>query len=148
MLPADMMGGVSAARKKDLEASDEALRKFVSQVDEVLRNLEGSAGNPAKVSAQTIRASSLSSGRRDAFPEAHSLYSQYNSVHEQLTTLSKTLHLHIEAIGIAVKGAAHGYEKLEDDQRRRFWEIRAEILEIEKAASGRHSAKDESGMGA
>ncbi|MET9392339.1 DUF2563 family protein [Streptomyces sp. NPDC006624] len=148
MLPADMVGGASAARKADLEASNEALRKFVSQVDGVLRTLEESAGNPKRVGAQTIKASSLSSGRADAFPEARSLYTQYNSVHEQLTTLSKTLHLHIEAIGIAVKGAAHGYENLDDEQRRRFWEIRSEIKQIEQRASRQHSAENESGMGA
>lgn len=148
MLPADMVGGVSAARKADLEASNEALKKFVTQVDGVLRALEESAGNPKRVSAQTIRAASLSSGRAGVFPEAQSLYTQYNSVHEQLTTLSKTLHLHIEAIGIAVKGAAHGYEKLEDDLRRRFHEIRAEIAEIQQNTSGQHTRKDDSGMGA
>jgi hypothetical protein len=148
VLPADMMGGASAARKADLEASNEALGKFVSQVDAVLRTLEESAGNPKRVGAQTIKASSLSSGRADAFPEARSMYTQYNSVHEQLTTLSKTLHLHIEAIGIAVQGAAHGYEKLEDDQRRRFWEIRSQIDQIEKETSRKHSAGHESGIGA
>jgi Zn-dependent oligopeptidase len=148
VLPADMVGGVSAARKADLEASNEALKKFVTQVDGVLRALEESAGNPKRVSAQTIRASSLSSGRAGVFPEAQSLYTQYNSVHEQLTTLSKTLHLHIEAIGIAVKGAAHGYAKLEDDQRRRFHEIQVEIKEIQQSTSGKYTRKDDSGMGA
>ncbi|MEV5317766.1 hypothetical protein AB0K92_08875 [Streptomyces sp. NPDC052687] len=148
MLPADMVGGASAARKADLEASNEALKKFVSQVDEVLQRLEGSAGNPKRVSAQTISASSLSNGGAGVFPEAHSLYTQYNSVHEQLTTLSKTLHMHIEAIGIAVKGAAHGYTALEDDVRRRFYEIQAEIKEIRQNASGQYTGKDDSGMGA
>jgi Zn-dependent oligopeptidase len=148
VLPADMVGGASAARKADLEASNEALKKFVSQVDEVLQRLEGSAGNPKRVSAQTIRASSLSSGRADVFPEAQSLYAQYNSVHEQLTTLSKTLHLHIEAIGIAVRGAAHGYATLEEDQRRRFYEIQVEVKEIQQSTSGKYTGKDESGMGA
>lgn len=148
MLPDDMAGGVSAARATDLEVSGELLKDFVDRVDAVLRGLEESAGNPTRVGAQTIKASSVSSGRADVFPEAQSLYSQYNSVHEQLTTLSKTLHLHIEAIAIAVKGAANGYDKLEDEQRRRFQEIRWELESMQDDKSGRHSSKSESGMGA
>ncbi|MFC9915160.1 hypothetical protein [Streptomyces sp. NPDC127197] len=148
MLPADMVGGVSAARAADLEASGEALSDFVSRVDAVLRGLEESAGNPSKVGAQTIKASSLSNGRADVFPEAHSLYAQYNSVHEQLTTLSKTLHLQIEAIGIAVKGASIGFDNLEEEQRQRFWAIQWEIDQIQDRKSGQHAGEGKSGMGA
>ncbi|GEC06380.1 hypothetical protein SSP24_40350 [Streptomyces spinoverrucosus] len=146
MLPADMVGGVSAARAADLEASGEALGEFVSRVDAVLRTLEESAGDPAKVGAQTIRASSLSNGRADVFPEAQSLYTQYNSVHEQLTTLSKTLHLQIEAIGIAVKGTANGFDELELEQRQRFWAIQWEIDQIQGQKSGQYSGEGKSEM--
>ena len=62
MLPVDMAGGVSAARAANLEASGEALDKFVKRVDAVLRDLETSAGNPTKVGAQSIRSTSLSAG--------------------------------------------------------------------------------------
>ncbi|QIJ66754.1 hypothetical protein G7Z13_25805 [Streptomyces sp. JB150] len=148
MLPADMVGGVSAASKADLEVSGELLKDFVSRVDGVLRSLEASAGNPARVGAQTIKPSSLSNGRADVFPEAHSLYTQYNSVHEQLTTLSKTLHLQIEAIGIAVKGAANGFDQLELEQRQRFWAIQWEISQLQERTSGRHDGEGTSGMGA
>jgi hypothetical protein len=34
-----------------------------------------------------------------AFPEAQGPYDQYTRVHQELTVLSKTLHLQIEAIG-------------------------------------------------
>jgi len=54
VLPADMVGGVSATRAKDLEASSEALTDFVNRVDKVLRDLESSAGNPKRVGAQTV----------------------------------------------------------------------------------------------
>lgn len=148
MLPADMVGGASAARAADLEASSEALSDFVSRVDAVLRDLEGSAGDPTKVGAQTIKASSLSNGRSDVFPEAHTLYTQYNSVHDQLTTLSKTLHLQIEAIGIAVRGASIGFDNLEEEQRQRFWAIQWEIDKIQSKTSGHASGDGKSGMGA
>ncbi|MGY1578877.1 DUF2563 family protein [Streptomyces sp. MN13] len=140
---------MSVAGGKDVDVSSiSMLKDFADRVDAALRDLEESAGNPKKVGAQTIKASSLSSGRADLFPEAQSLYSQYNSVHEQLTTLSKTLHLHIEAISIGVRGAADGYQNLEDDQRRRFQEIRWELRSMQRDKSGQHSNKDESGIGA
>ncbi|OIJ65651.1 DUF2563 family protein [Streptomyces mangrovisoli] len=135
MLPADMVGGVSATRAANLEASGEALTTFMKRVDGVLRDLESSAGNPTKVSAQTIRAGSLNSGTQGDFPEAHGLYEQYHAVHEKLTSLSKTLHLQIEAIGIAVQGAHKGFDALEEDQRRRFWEIQTEIDKLQPKKS-------------
>ncbi|WP_189819833.1 hypothetical protein [Streptomyces olivaceoviridis] len=140
MLPSDMVRGVSATRAANLEASGEALGKFVGQVDEVLSALEGSAGNPAKVGAQTIRAASLTSGGESEFPEAHGLYKQYSRVHHELTTLSKSLHLQIEAIGIAVAGARNGFDSLEEEQRQRFWVIQAEIKKLQPRADDKQHA--------
>ncbi|MDL5204133.1 hypothetical protein [Streptomyces sp. ALI-76-A] len=140
MLPADMVGGVSATRAANLEASDEALKAFVDRVDAVLRDLESSAGNPTKVGAQTIKATSLSSGQEGVFPEATGLYAQYQRVHRELTSLSKSLHLQIEAIGIAVQGARHGFNNLEEEQRRRFWEIQTEVTKIQGAKDGKQRA--------
>ncbi|MBJ6640647.1 hypothetical protein H4K36_27325 [Streptomyces sp. DHE7-1] len=127
MLPADMVGGVSAA---NLKASGDALKKFVSRVDAVLKDLEGSAGNPTRVGQQAIRKGSLSS-TSGQFHEADALYGTFNAVHERLTTLSKTLHLQIEAIGIAVLGAKGTFDNLEEEQRRRFWEIQGEIKKLD-----------------
>ncbi|AKJ10397.1 hypothetical protein ABB07_10305 [Streptomyces incarnatus] len=137
MLPADMVGGVSATRAANLEASGEALDAFVKRVDNVLKTLEGSAGNPAKVEAQKIRPTSLTSGAADIFPEAHGLYHQYTRVHDELTKLSRNLHLQIEAIGIAVQGAHVGFDNLEEEQRQRFWAIQAQIGKGQDAADGK-----------
>ncbi|WP_216589783.1 hypothetical protein [Streptomyces brasiliscabiei] len=142
MLPAGMAGGVSAARAANLEASGEALDKFVKRVDAVLRDLETSAGNPTKVGAQTIRATSLSTGADSVFPEAHGLYAQYNRVHQELTSLSKTLHLQIEATAIAVQGAHRGFDNLEEELRRRFYAIQGEIKEIQDAKGGQQRVGD------
>ncbi|MFF4474007.1 hypothetical protein ACFYZ3_31200 [Streptomyces sp. NPDC001599] len=133
MLPAEMVGGVSAARAANLEVTGEALSTFVKRVDSALRNLEGSAGDPTRIGAQRIKPSSLNSGSAAAFPEAHALYLQYNRVHEELTSLSKTLHLQIEAIGIAVRGAHVGFDNLEEEQRRRFQLIQTQLKRIEDA---------------
>lgn len=129
VLPADMTGGVSVTRAANLEASGDALKKFVSRVDAVLRDLEGSAGNPTRVGAQAVRQGSLSSGGA-AFHEADALYTTFNAVHEKLTNLSKTLHLQIEAIGIAVLGAKGTFDGVEEEQRRRFYEIQTEIKRL------------------
>ncbi|AXL91288.1 hypothetical protein C4J65_25515 [Streptomyces sp. CB09001] len=136
MLPAEMVGGASAARAANLEVTGEALSTFVKRVDSALRNLEGSAGDPTHIGAQRIKPSSLNSGSTSAFPEAHALYLQYNRVHEELTSLSKTLHLQIEAIGIAVRGAHVGFDNLEEEQRRRFAQIQTQIKQIEDDSGG------------
>ena len=145
MLPADMVGGVSATRAKDLEVSGDVLSVFVNRVDKVLRDLEGSAGNPTRVGAQTINLGSLHSGGRGAFHEADGLYDQYHAVHDKLTSLSKALHLQIEAIGIAVQGAMHGFDNLEEDQRRRFWVIQSEIQDVQASESPTGAKRDGDG---
>ncbi|WP_432139392.1 DUF2563 family protein [Streptomyces sp. bgisy154] len=127
------MGGVSSRRATDLKASSEALTTFVKRVDAILTDLEQSAGSPTRVGAQTINAGSLNSGSMAAFPEAQGLYSQYQRVHQELTALSKILHLQIEAIGIAVRGAYVGFENLEEEQRQRFHAIQTQIRETQDA---------------
>jgi hypothetical protein len=148
VLPADMVGGVSAARAANLEASGEALSDFASKVDKVLGNLESSAGNPAKVGAQTIKATSLTSGAESVFPEAHGLYSQYTRVHTELTSLAKSLHLQIEAIGIAVQGARVGFDNLEEEQRQRFWAIQEQIGKTELEVDGKQHTGNDATSGA
>ncbi|MGW1917411.1 hypothetical protein ACWCQS_43820 [Streptomyces sp. NPDC002076] len=128
---------MSATRAANLEASGEALDVFVKRVDNVLKTLEGSAGNPAKVEAQKIRQTSLTSGGADIFPEAHGLYYQYTRVHGELTKLSRDLHLQIEAIGIAVQGARVGFDNLEEEQRQRFWAIQQHIQGTQDTNDGK-----------
>ncbi|MFI0242693.1 hypothetical protein [Streptomyces sp. NPDC016845] len=134
MLPADMVGGPSATRAANLEYTNEALTTFQKRVDAVLKDLDSSAGSPTKVSAQSINKSSLHSGAGD-FPEAEQLYTQYNAVHTNLVTLSKTLTLQIEAISIAVQGAHRGFGNLEEEQRQRFWAIQTEISKLQDTGS-------------
>ncbi|MEU6537485.1 hypothetical protein [Streptomyces sp. NPDC047000] len=139
---------MSADRTANLEASSEALSDFAAKVDKVLGDLESSAGNPAKVGAQTIKPASLTSGTESVFPEAHGLYSQYQRVHTELTTLSKSLHLQIEAMGIAVQGARVGFDNLEERQRRRFWAIQAQIGKIEGTGDQTQHAGNDAKSGA
>ena len=121
MLPADMGGGGSA----DLRRGMEALTTFKKRVDGVLATFTDSAGSSTKVEAQRISRASFSGAGQ--FGEASGLYAQYHRVHERLTSLSATLGLQIEALRIAVHGADIGFDNLEEEQRRRFWEIQTRV---------------------
>ena len=121
MLPADMGGGGGA----DLRRGMEALTTFKKRVDAVLTNFEGSPGSSAKVEAHRLSAASFCGTGR--FDEATGLHKEYERVHERLTSLSKSLGLQMEALQIAVHAADVGFDNLEEDLRRRFWEIRTEV---------------------
>ncbi|GGY01704.1 hypothetical protein [Streptomyces minutiscleroticus] len=109
----------------DLRRGLEALTTFKKRVDGLLKTLEGSAGSPTKVEAQRISRASFSGP--GTFHEASGLYAQYNNVHERLVSLSKTLGLQIESMRIAVHGADIGFDNLEEEQRRRFWQIQTRV---------------------
>ncbi|MGW2874783.1 hypothetical protein ACWDBP_00475 [Streptomyces sp. NPDC001233] len=111
----------------DLRRGLEALKTFKSRVDTLLGTFEGSPGGPKKVAMHTLSPTSFCG--KGEFAEAAGLHSQYETVHERITSLSKSLALQIEAMQIAVHGADIGYDKLEDDLRRRFHEIRTQINE-------------------
>ena len=126
-----MGGGGSGGA--DLKVGMEALTTFKKRVDTVLATFEGSPGSSTKVAGQRISRASFS-GEGATFAEATGLYAQYDRVHERLTSLSKTLGLQIEAMWIAVHGAEVGFGNLEEEQRRRFWEIQTQTnWESEKA---------------
>ncbi|AVH56171.1 hypothetical protein C4B68_10740 [Streptomyces dengpaensis] len=135
-----MAGGVSASRAANLEASGEMLSTFQKRVTALLAEFEGSAGSTTKVGSQRIARTSLHSGS-SCFAEAEDLYDQYERVHERLTSLTKTLGLQIEAIGIAVKGAKIGFSNLEEDLRHRFWEIQTELQQEQDSAQREKAGK-------
>ncbi|GAB2972661.1 hypothetical protein GCM10023080_040980 [Streptomyces pseudoechinosporeus] len=103
----------------------EALGTFKKRVDTVLSTFEGSPASPQKIAAHALSEASFSGA--GGFAEAKGLHSQYERVHERLTTLSKHLGLQIEAMQIAVMGADGNFSNLEEEQRRRFYEIGEEI---------------------
>ncbi|MBM7171065.1 hypothetical protein JQK87_22220 [Streptomyces sp. G44] len=135
MLPTDGHGGTSPPSGADLKRGLEALKTFRRRINTLLTEFEGSAGSASKVGTQKVSRTSFS-GTGSAFPEADGLYSQYDQVHERLTSLSKMLGDQIEAMGIAVHGADIGFDNLEDDLRQRFWTIQTRI-DREQGAAGR-----------
>ncbi|MTE21277.1 hypothetical protein F0L17_19585 [Streptomyces sp. TRM43335] len=114
--------GLSAGK---LRGELESLKDFKKRVDGILRTLEDSPASPARVGRQEVPRSAFGGD----FAEADGVYAQYNRVHTQLASLSKALGDQIEAMRIAVHGADIGFGNLEDDLKRRFWEIQGRALE-------------------
>ncbi|MFI6468196.1 hypothetical protein [Streptomyces sp. NPDC050538] len=142
MPPVDGGGG--------FRASLEALGTFKKRVDGVLSTFESSPGSAHKVGAHELTQASF--GGAGSFGEAKGLHAQYERVHERLTALSKNLGLQIEALQIAVSAAHNNFHNVDEDQRRRFWEIQTQLsrehadgLREQQAAEAAKNGKPEQG---
>lgn len=122
----------------DLAKGVGALRTFQKRVNDLLSDLEGGSAGRTKIAAQRVSRASFSGGNA-AFAEADGLYLQYNRVHQQLTSLSKTLGLQIEAMSIGVHASEVGYGNVEEDIRRRFAAIEGD-LQAEQDAQSKQDA--------
>lgn len=118
----------------------EALGTFKKRVDAVLSTFEGSPASPQKIAAHALSEASFSGS--GGFAEAKGLHSQYERVHERLTALSKNLGLQIEAMQIAVMGAHGNFSNIDEEERRRFWEIRTEISRQQEEAERERAAAE------
>ncbi|MDQ8706844.1 hypothetical protein RCO28_30890 [Streptomyces sp. LHD-70] len=128
----------------DLRLGVGALERFQKRVDALLSELEGGAAGSTKMAAQRIARSSFSAGNAP-FAEADGLYSQYNRVHEQLVSLSKSLGDQIAMLRIAVRGTEVGFGNLEEEHRARFHGIQTRILdERKRALAERHDVPQRS----
>ncbi|MFF8915829.1 hypothetical protein ACF08M_21510 [Streptomyces sp. NPDC015032] len=103
-----------------------ALETFRRRVNTLLADLEGSPAGKSKIAAQTVSRAALS-GQNACFAEADGLYTQYNRVHEALVALSKSLGDQIEYLSLGVHAAAVGFDNVDDDVRRRFYEIQVRL---------------------
>ncbi|WP_327379608.1 MULTISPECIES: hypothetical protein [unclassified Streptomyces] len=131
-----------AKGKGDLRKGVGALEDFQRKVNALLADLEGSPAGKSKVAAQTVSRSSFS-GQNACFAEADGLYTQYNRVHESLVTLSKSLGDQIEYLSLGVHAAAVGFDNVDDDTRRRFHEIQADLATERDRAQGEKPAEPE-----
>ncbi|HZG05967.1 MAG TPA: hypothetical protein VE546_20720 [Streptomyces sp.] len=118
------MAGSSGGLKGELES----LKDFKKRVDRILDDLESSPASPTKVKQQQVSRSSFGGN----FAEADGLYREYNRVHAQLTRLSQVLGAQIEAMRIAVHGADVGFGNLEDDLKRRFWQLQNRAYDFQQ----------------
>ncbi|MEU5283188.1 hypothetical protein AB0G97_04090 [Streptomyces sp. NPDC020755] len=126
----------------DLRRGVGALEKFKSRVDALLADFEGSAASKTKVADQKVSRASLS-GPNARFAEADGLYTQYNRVHSSLVSLSKSLGDQIEYLSLGVHAAAVGFDNVEDDIRRRFYEIQTRMDEEREKHAKSEQAKPE-----
>ncbi|MFF2964520.1 hypothetical protein ACFVT1_37845 [Streptomyces sp. NPDC057963] len=135
--PGDGGGG-----RGDLRRGVGALEKFRGRVNTLLADLEGSAAGKSKIAAQTVSRAALS-GQNACFAEADGLYTQYNRVHEALVSLSKSLGDQIEYLSLGVHAAAVGFDNVDDDVRRRFYEIQVRLDKEHDNAQAEKGGKPE-----
>lgn len=126
----------------DLRRGVGALEKFKSRVDTLLADFEGSAASKTKVADQKVSRASLS-GPNARFAEADGLYTQYNRVHTSLVSLSRSLGDQIEYLSLGVHAAAVGFDNVEDDIRRRFYEIQTRMDEEREKHAKSEQTKSE-----
>ncbi|WP_328395777.1 hypothetical protein OHS70_09830 [Streptomyces sp. NBC_00390] len=124
----------------DLERGVEALKKFRSSVDGVLKDLEGGDGGRTKVAAERVTRGSFGVGLD--FAEAEGFYKEYNRVHKALVSLSKSLGDQIELLIIGVHAADVGYDDVEEGMRARFHEIRSRLDKERDEAIERAEAQE------
>ncbi|MCH0560860.1 fungal transcription factor regulatory middle homology region domain-containing protein [Streptomyces sp. MUM 16J] len=131
----------------DLRRGLGALEIFQKRVHDALSTFESSPGASPNIARHAIGRASFS-GANVPFTEAHILYVQYKQVHERLTRLSKSLGLHIEALRLAVKAADTDYDDVDEEVRRRFWEIQSHLhQEYQQAAKTRQVGAPDAGYG-
>lgn len=126
----------------DLRRGVGALEKFRGRVNTLLAELDGSAAGKSKIAEQTVSRAALS-GQNACFAEADGLYTQYNRVHEALVSLSKSLGDQIEYLSLGVQAAAVGFDNVDDDVRRRFYEIQTRLDKEQEKAHGEKTDKHE-----
>ncbi|MGW1891693.1 hypothetical protein ACWCP6_15775 [Streptomyces sp. NPDC002004] len=105
-----------------------SFQKFQQRVDELIRDLKGSAAGSKKLGEEPLSRHQFGGGD-GAWVEASGLFASYHSVISELETLSKLLSDSIEGMGIAVMASHEGYHKIDTDLRDRMAAISAEATE-------------------
>ncbi|MFF5639098.1 hypothetical protein [Streptomyces sp. NPDC012825] len=109
----------------ELKTGVDALKKFRDRVDGIIADLASGPGGAAGLGRDQLKRASLGVGI--PFTEADGFFAEYHRVHTALVSLSKSLSGQIELLQIGVHAADVGYGNVEDEQRRRFHEIRARL---------------------
>ncbi|MFE0873928.1 hypothetical protein ACFW4X_03420 [Streptomyces smyrnaeus] len=128
--------------KADLKRRAEALKKLKKRIDGVIEELDTSPAAKHKISCRRVTRRSLG-GQHFPFAEADDLFAKYSEVHDTLTTLSQSLRDQIDAMSIAVKFADGGLDEVEEDERRRFWEIQTRTQALAEKAKQYGKGGDE-----
>ncbi|WP_225835543.1 hypothetical protein [Streptomyces sp. NK08204] len=121
-----MQDAVGAAA--DLATELSSFTKFQKRVDDLIRDLKGSAAGPGKVGQAQLARHQLGGGG-EGWTEAAGLFTAYETVISELETLSKLLSDSMEGMGIAVLASHKGYQHIDQDIRDRMAAISAETTE-------------------
>ncbi|WP_052509571.1 hypothetical protein [Kitasatospora griseola] len=94
----------------------ENLQTFKNKVDQILRELDGSAASHGEVSQQTLATGQLGQN----FGQADDLMTAYHTVHANLERLSQTLAAQIAAMSASIGKASGNYSNADAEQEARF----------------------------
>jgi hypothetical protein len=104
---------------EQLSVALEDLRSFKKRVDGLLDDLEGSEADPRKIGNDRLKAVQIGHG----FSEASELTRAYTYVHDQLSTLSKTLADQIEAMSILLHIGRVGLSHVDQETQDRLLDL-------------------------
>ncbi|MET8564195.1 hypothetical protein ABZV75_27825 [Streptomyces flaveolus] len=112
----------------DLATELSSFTKFQKRVDDLIRDLKGSAAGQGKVGQEQLVRHQLGGGGA-GWAEAAGLFTKYEAVISDLETLSKLLSDSMEGMGIAVLASHKGYQNIDLDIRDRMAAISTETTE-------------------
>jgi hypothetical protein len=110
---------LDAGAVRGLSVALEDLRTFKKRVDGLLDDLEGSAADPKKIGSDHLRATQIGHG----FSEANDLMKAYTYVHEQLSTLSKSMADQIESMSILLHIGRVGLSNVDVETQNRLLDL-------------------------
>ncbi|MFD5494583.1 hypothetical protein ACFWH4_17140 [Streptomyces sp. NPDC127091] len=116
-------GALSA--QADMAAELSSFTAFRKRVDDLIRDLKGSAAGPGEVGQEQLARHQFGGGD-GAWAEAAGLFTAYETVIGELETLSKLLSDSMEGMNIAVLASHKGYQNIDLDVRDRMAAISAE----------------------
>ena len=138
------MAQAAAGAASEVAAELSSFTTFRTRVEELIRDLKGSAAGPDKVGQEQLVRHQLGGGD-GAWAEAAGLHSAYETVIGELETLSKLLSDSMEGMAIAVLASHKGYQNIDLDVRDRMAAISAETTkhyggnyDPEQARTGHH----------
>ncbi|MET9077027.1 hypothetical protein ABZX95_33880 [Streptomyces sp. NPDC004232] len=109
----------------DLATELSSFTKFQKRVDDLIRDLKGSAAGPSKVGQERLVRHQFGGGGA-GWAEAAGLFTTYEAVISDLETLSKLLSDSMEGMGIAVLASHKGYQNIDLGIRDRMAAISTE----------------------
>ncbi|GAB2780758.1 hypothetical protein [Streptomyces daliensis] len=144
-VPDDEAGRAAAEKGRlpgtagSLKTGLESLQGFKKRVDRLLDELKESEAEPTRIGRDRIAPNNLGTG----FGEAHGLYTAYETVHDQLETLSRLLSGQIDGLTIAMQHSHRGYTDIDLDTQRRMWQIQSDLQRHYDPKRDPYADKDE-----